>query len=779
MNSYRFFVFAAILLCVLGVQTAAAQPQPWNVTVIQGNGQLICNFCNSNPITQGVNSTNLAAFDPLYVKVTDANGNPVANTSVQWNVTNGGQYVLIPASTTTTTDATGQTHILFVAPQTSLSQNGAFQTTVTASPVSASGNSANFTLTQTSVNAIGSTQVTVDFFNNPQGTAPPVGTTISGSAGTSGTPITIGVFGAGTSFFGGATGITGPIGGVSVKLVNFETTPKASVTCATQSGADPGSVLTDATSGYATCTPIFAGSGTVQFGIMVGGIVVTTATYSDGAPVPAAPPYISNPAATTPDQPQPTYAGYSTWLPVNASVVPAVLNTIQFVSGNNQTANSGQSLAAPLVASLTSTTGTPIVGQAVTWTVSPAGSAVLTNTSNSSDVNGQVSTNVSFTNSANGQVSITVAATGTGKTLTFTANAIIPTQISGLTKASGDGQTALVNTAFASPLVVQVSVSSGSLSGQTVNFSASGPATLSASSAITDSNGRAQVNVQAGSAAGAVTVTASVGNVTPVTFNLTVAPPGPQLTANSFFNGADFQKGSISPCGIATAIAPGLAPNVSGVVASYNIVGYLNYTVAGDTVTVAGAQAPIYNVANVNGQQQVTFQVPCSVTPGASVPVTITVGGGSATVNTAVLPASPGVFQTSNNVTVPNFGSVPIAVIMKRDGTLVSPSNPARINETVIAFVTGMGPTTPSVATNSLPIFGTAAAVTGQVVVGIQNAGVPVTFAQLSEDLIGVYLVAFQIPVGTPTGNDVFSIGVVPTGSSTPYYSNPAAIYIQ
>jgi len=39
-------------------------------------------------------------------------------------------------------------------------------------------------------------------------------------------------------------------------------------------------------------------------------------------------------------------------------------------------------------------------------------------------------------------------------------------------------------------------------------------------------------------------------------------PPAPTLTAGNFYNGADFKAGSISPCSIATIIAPGLAPGI-------------------------------------------------------------------------------------------------------------------------------------------------------------------------------------------------------------------------
>jgi hypothetical protein len=53
-------------------------------------------------------------------------------------------------------------------------------------------------------------------------------------------------------------------------------------------------------------------------------------------------------------------------------------------------------------------------------------------------------------------------------------------------------------------------------------------------------------------------------------------------------------------------------------------------------------------------------------------------------------------------------------------------------------------------------------------------------YAQLSEDLAGVYVVAFQIPANAAQGNNIpFSIGIVPVGGSTAYYSAPTTIPIQ
>ena len=97
---------------------------------------------------------------------------------------------------------------------------------------------------------------------------------------------------------------------------------------------------------------------------------------------------------------------------------------------------------------------------------------------------------------------------------------------------------------------------------------------LSATAANTDANGRAQINVTAGSNTGAATVTASVsGNagVGTQVFNLTVLPAAPTLTAANFVNGADLQGNSLSPCSLGAIQAPlgtlgatGSAPTLPG-----------------------------------------------------------------------------------------------------------------------------------------------------------------------------------------------------------------------
>lgn len=90
--------------------------------------------------------------------------------------------------------------------------------------------------------------------------------------------------------------------------------------------------------------------------------------------------------------------------------------------------------------------------------------------------------------------------------------------------ASGDGQTAPINTAFVNAIIARVENRVGErVSGVTVNFRAPGSgasAALSAPSAITDANGEARVTATANMIIGTYDVTASVAGLGSVAFTL-------------------------------------------------------------------------------------------------------------------------------------------------------------------------------------------------------------------------------------------------------------------
>ena len=690
-----------------GLLAGAAAPAQ-TVTVVAGNGQLICSNC-----------LQLGSFQTLKVLVTDASGSPLSNVTVSWATNaNSTQALLAASSTVTLSDGTA-TNSLFALSQ--LPPTIYWQYTVTAT---AGSSTATFTLTQGFGYSFGSGAIlqpaNVSFPSLPAG--------LSGTAGSMASS-TVQVL---------VTDRSGqPIPNIGVSLANLGTTG-STISCKASAGAGTGLVLTDAT-GVATCTPVFGsvpGPGTFQ--VNVGGAY-------PGADFTATP------------------TAYALSNPIQFSTTPGIAGAVVITQGNNQTVNPGQNLPVALGVQVNDTSGSPLAGQGVAWTVTPSTAASLFNTATTTDSNGRATTGVVVTNGfAAGTFTVTAKSTADStKSATFTVTVVPVVSITGLTIVSGNNQSAPVSTAFSSPLVVQVSVSSGSAANIPVQFHvAGGSVSLSASNVTTDANGMAQVTATAGTVTGAASVTASITSNTGVgqqTFSLNVLPPAPAITASNFVNGADASLATLSPCGIGALVAApsvlgvtGPVPTFPGVPVSTSI-----------RILLSNISAPILSVGTLaGGQGQILFQVPCEVAPG-SVPVSVNLGGGTTNLTLTVQAVSPGVYQT------PMSDGVARAVLVRPDGSFVSLANPARRGETEVAYVTGLGATSPVVGTSSVPAPSSSATVAGTVIAGMSGQGVPVSYARLSEDLPGIYVVAFQIPSDMTTGNNVtFSVGVVPVGGS-------------
>lgn len=740
MNRFRFYPGMAVFAILLCAQAASAQT-PANISVVTGSGQLICLNCIGS-FTPG--------YQALVVKVTNASGQPLSGVAVSWSQA-AGDFNSIQGTlrdTTTYTDNNGLSWTYYTPSNFSV-PGGPGHSVSTATIVATVGSlSTTFYLSnglQWDPSLTGSTLVNPLIYRVLQDSASITpGSSFTGQIGSqSTTPIKIQVVALDNT----------PISNVAVQLVN--TTPNAStMTCATSQSAGPGVVLTDQT-GVATCFPVFGGVPGQQGAayLSVGG-AYPLANYTDNAgSLPTSIVQFPNPDVGS--------------LIVNST--PGIPAALKNISGSGQSQQAGRALAAPFVVQAQSSSGAGLAGQTVNWTVSPAGAGQLQSQSTTTDTSGQSSNQLTLSSSALGTVTVTASLAGSSSsanTATFTVTAVPLVTLTGLTIISGSGQSALASSAFAAPLIVQLNSSAGPAAGVPVTFSITGPGALSSNSVTTGSNGQAQVTVQAGSTPGNITVTASASGFSQ-TFNLVVSPPGPTLTANAFVNAADFQRGSLSPCSLATIIAPGLAPGLQGMVVG-SLFGGLPYQVANDTVTVGGLSAPIFSVGlnTATNQQQLTFQVPCEVTPGSSVAVAVNVGAGSATVNVPIQAASPGVFQTtfSDNTVHP--------VLVRPDGSFVSATNPARAGENLVAFVTGLGQAATPVPTNAVASPNAVVMPKGTVVVGMAGGGVPVVSTLLSDELIGVWMVTFTVPSDITTGNNVtFSVSVIPAGSQTPIAS--------
>ncbi|MCA8926326.1 MAG: Ig-like domain-containing protein [Planctomycetes bacterium] len=198
--------------------------------------------------------------------------------------------------------------------------------------------------------------------------------------------------------------------------------------------------------------------------------------------------------------------------------------TLAKVSGDQQTGAVGTKLAQPLVVSVVDANNQPRVGFDVAFAVT-AGGGQLSASTVKTDAQGRAAVELTLGMTPGANTVTATAAGQTGSPLTFGAMAQAKTP-SALVAVSGDMQTGRGGAALGSPIVVQVNDAAGApLPGVRVAFAVTtGQGTLNPSAAMTDAQGRASTEWTLGMNVQAQSMTASVGGVTPVTFNAMALP---------------------------------------------------------------------------------------------------------------------------------------------------------------------------------------------------------------------------------------------------------------
>jgi uncharacterized protein (TIGR03437 family) len=424
------------------------------------------------------------------------------------------------------------------------------------------------------------------------------------------------------------------------------------------------------------------------------------------------------------------------------TISPGTASKIAIVTGNNQSVRGGELAPITLTAEVTDGCGRQIAGASGAWRV-VSGSATLEQTSSVSDSNGRLTTRVRMGQTPGGVVIEVSLENGQKVTFNLT-NEIV---VASLTLVSGNNQSVIVNQQFPQPLVFAVrDINNNPVTGAQLVFAVlSGSATPSPASVTTDAQGRGSTTVIAGSIAGLVTIQASYAGFT-ATATLTVRPPGPSITAESFVDAAGESPG-LAVCGLGLVKGAGLAPGLTTAIGPPPF-GPLPYAQAGVSMTANGIPVPIHTVSNVNNVQQVIFQTPCELAPGPATFV-VTVSGTSASVsNVQVVAVKPGLFTFMG----PNnrlYGAV-----IRADGTYVTPSNFLRRGERSFIVVTGLGQVTPATTTNSAGRVDPPQNVNVPVIIGLNNAGITATSAVYLPGSIGVYLVEFTVPLDAAPGVD-------------------------
>jgi uncharacterized protein (TIGR03437 family) len=677
------------------------------VTVVTGNGKLV----ETGFGTQGDG-------DPLTVLVTDVNGKPLPGVTVAFNVTSGTgnvvSYYNADNTAGTLTDANGMARTDFEAQTPAGGNDFEVETIVASTPYG----SVSFYLVEYAYLIIGTSNPAFPPTVQIQTPAFPYQVTVP-VGGVNSNAVSALILANSVPQLNCPNPVQNlgcPIPDVAIRIVDNPSTLAASP----YARCNAASTLSDPNTGVAFCN--------VQSTCSGAGPGTYTVYYEVG-----------------------DFRGFQG----SVVITPGTAQALTIVSGNNQTGNASQTLQFPLVAMVTDACGKAASGGQVTWKVTQ-GSATLSKVVSTSGSSGQVSATIAF-GAAAGPVQVTVTL-GNASVVTFSlTNQAVA---SNMTILNGNNQTGPVNGTFPQTLTVQLTDTTGAvIPNVAVTFTVtSGNATTNPTTATTDSQGRASTTVTAGASPGVIGVNASYASVS-AGFTLTVVPQGPVVSATSFQNAASFTTG-IVPCGLAVATGSGLAPGIVGTVSGASFFGPLPYTLNGLSLSVNGVPAPIYQISNTNGKQQVTFQTPCEVAPTTNGTVVIQLSGGTTTVpGVLILAAQPGIFFSTGA-----DGNPDGYVISGADGSYVTAANPAKRGGTYYLVATGLGQVSPATSTNSTGTGNQTVAL--PVIVGLSGGGVPVVSSTYQTGAIGIYVVGFTIPLTSQTGpNQALVVGVTVNGN--------------
>ena len=222
-----------------------------------------------------------------------------------------------------------------------------------------------------------------------------------------------------------------------------------------------------------------------------------------------------------------------------AVLPPPTPTLLSIVSGNNQSGLTGEALANPFVVEVRDQYDDPMQGVTVTFAVR-AGGGSLSATTATTDANGLAQSTLTL-GSEPGTNTVEAAVEGISRTEVFSAEANLPPPVStALSIVSGDNQNGLTGEVLANPFVVEVRDQYGATIAEvTVTFAVSeGGGSMSATTAMTDANGRAKSTLTLGSSTGTNSVEVSVEGISRTeVFSAEANLPPPVPTVLSIVSG--------------------------------------------------------------------------------------------------------------------------------------------------------------------------------------------------------------------------------------------------
>ena len=446
-------------------------------------------------------------------------------------------------------------------------------------------------------------------------------------------------------------------------------------------------------------------------------------------------------------------------IPLRINAGPADQMVID--QGDGQRGIAGERLDdVALAVKITDRCGTRLHAVPVAWTVEPPDAATLESTVNATDGQGRASTLVRLgTRPGPFQIIATSGEMRQAFNLTVTAE---PAKLSAI---GGNEQSVPIGTEANESLVVEVQAADGqTIEGVGIAFVVDqGDGSVTIPFSRTNSQGRASTRFLAGTTAGSVRVLAIVANSQTLSqksanvnqvstilaeFNLRVTGRAPLVSSVNFVNGASFQPGWV-PGSTGTVFGVNLTEGLDGAV----VAGPAPFPtdLLGVSLSVNGIPAPILGVANVNGQEQINIQVPFEIPAPSSATVILENNGTAVTVpGVGIERAQAGIFEAV-------LDGRSQAAALHTDFSLVTKANPARRGETILLFLTGLGPTRTPVATNEAgPV--PARQTVFDVAVGIDHAGMANSGAFYAPGLVSVYQINFIVAADVQSGDRTLNV---------------------
>ena len=229
--------------------------------------------------------------------------------------------------------------------------------------------------------------------------------------------------------------------------------------------------------------------------------------------------------------------------------------------------------------------------------------------------------------------------------------------------------------------------------------------------------------------------------------------PGP----NSVANAASFIHGGVVPGGMATLFGSNLT-TATGI----NLASGLPLKTDFLTTSVrfnGTYDAPIFAVDNVNGTQQINFQVPWEIAPLSTVLLQVSTNGSSSLpVQVPVLAAQPGVI--AYNVGGTNFG-----VVLHANFQLADSAHPVVAGETVLIYCVDLGAISPALKDGEAGTGAEITVATPTATLGGKNA--PISFHGTAPGFVALFQVNVQVPTGLASGNQPLVLTISGVSSQT------------